>query len=469
MYLFSEPLPSDPLGAKLCQIFGTYRWETIEGDTHDATSPNWRTVKNFPLRPRSLWLRWQDAAQLVGVRFGTTTAYALLDIDAGSDYLRRLDDIKAALETLGIVRTLLVRSSWSGGVHLYCPLPKAVNTFELACTLKHGLEAQGLTLAEGQLEAFPNVKSYGRWWLGEFTEYNAHRLPLQPGSGSVLLDEHLQPTGAGLERFFWAWQFAEQSQDMDLLAAALKHGRDCDRKRPKLKHHPIELWRLDLEAEISEGWTANGQTNSLLKSIACYGRVFERLAGDELAEYVERIAVTRPGFFQWCRHQHQISRKARTWARAAERYYWPLGEAPQRDKSALNLNQERAEDAQARIRAAVVQLAKTGQLAECVKQRAIQLCKQARCSAKTLYKYLSLWHPEQWCVTPHGEGDTAQLSAAEEASVRSLDTPSAKGLHTLENFMKGVPPEGGYSETFSPGERGGAGGERGFPQPAGGA
>lgn len=394
MAFISEPLPSDPLGAKLCQTFGKYRWETIEGDTDNATAPNWRTVKNYPLRPRTLWSRWQDASQLVGVRFGSTTAYALIDVDAGSDYLNRLDDIKATLETIGIVRTVLVRSSWSGGLHLYCPLPEPVNTFELACALKHGLEAQGLVLASGQLEVFPNVKSFGKYWLGQFTEYNAHRLPLQPGSGSTLLDGNLQPMGAGLARFFWAWDFAAQAQDMEALVEALKHGRDRERKRPKLRSHPVDQWLLDLEAEISEGWTEYGQTNMLLKSIACYGRVFERLAGNELADYVEHMAITRPGYAQWCRHQHQIKAKSITWARADEKYYWPLGDAPQRDKTALNFNQQRSEEAQAPIKAAVVQLATTRHLADCIKQRVEQICFLAGCSATTLYKYLSLWHPK---------------------------------------------------------------------------
>ncbi|MEL6394106.1 MAG: hypothetical protein AAFR97_15285, partial [Bacteroidota bacterium] len=267
---------------------------TIEGDTDDATVPNWRTVDNYPLRPRSLWQRWQDAAQLVGVRFGNTTTYALLDIDAGSDYLSRLDDIKAVLETIGIVRTVAIRSSWNGGLHLYIPLPDVYPTFDVACSLKYCLESQGFKLAEGQLETFPNVKSYAHWWKGQFSEYHAHRLPLQPGSGSAMLNQDYQPISGDLSRFFWSWQFAARSQDVEALGAALKHGRDQHRKRPKLRSHPVDRWRLDLEAEIEEGWSDHGQTNGLLKSIACYGRVFERLAGQELIDYTVRIAVSRP-------------------------------------------------------------------------------------------------------------------------------------------------------------------------------
>ncbi|MBD0270165.1 MAG: hypothetical protein ICV77_17950, partial [Cyanobacteria bacterium Co-bin8] len=123
----SDPLPGDPSGKRLCEIFGRYLWQTIQAQQLDsaAAKPQWKTITQYPLRPRVLWAQWQDAAQLVGVRFGSSTSYALIDIDAGSRYHSpdAIANLRAALETLGITRTLLVRSSWSGGLHLYIPLP----------------------------------------------------------------------------------------------------------------------------------------------------------------------------------------------------------------------------------------------------------------------------------------------------------------------------------------------------------
>jgi hypothetical protein len=76
------------------------------------------------MRPRVLWNDWQDANTLIGVRFTHDTVYGLLDIDAGSDYCNPdgVAEIRAALETIGITRTVLTRSSWNGGLHLYIPL-----------------------------------------------------------------------------------------------------------------------------------------------------------------------------------------------------------------------------------------------------------------------------------------------------------------------------------------------------------
>ena len=218
-----EPHPGDPLGQRLCQIF-SYMWQAILAP--NQPSPDWKTLTQHPLRPRTLWAKWQDAAKLVGVRFRDLTVYALLDIDCGSAYCNSasIRGICYALETIGITRTILVRSSFSGGFHLYIPLGVEVPTFGLASAIKQTLEAQGLTVAPGQLEIFPNCKTYAI--PGTFTEYNAHRLPLQPASGSCLLDGDCQPEAYGdgyngLREFLQRWDVAASAQDLDLLRQAI--------------------------------------------------------------------------------------------------------------------------------------------------------------------------------------------------------------------------------------------------------
>ena len=160
----SPPLPGDPTGNQLCQIFGRQPWDFILSNAPKLPQgkPAWRTVTDYPLRPRVLWEHWQDPNQLIGVRFDDQTHYGLIDIDAGSPYCtpEAIADIKAALETIGITRTLLLRSSWSNGLHLYIPLPEPVKTFDLAVTLQSCLTAQDLQIAKGTLEIFPNPKPY---------------------------------------------------------------------------------------------------------------------------------------------------------------------------------------------------------------------------------------------------------------------------------------------------------------------
>lgn len=415
--------PTHPHGSRLCQIF-SYPWFFLEGTNHDCKRPNWRTEKKYPVKPRVLWRRHQDAAQLVGVRFGSLTSYAMIDIDSGSAARHRLDDLRLALETIGICRWLPIRSSFSGGLHIYIPLPEAVKTFDLAVALRDCLVAAGFTVTPGQLELFPNVKSYGRWWMGEFFEYNGHRLPLQPGSGSCLLDNDCSdPIGSDLSQFFARWDNCSLLQDADQLAIALSAAREHHRKRHSKKAvSSASQWREDLEFQIEEGWSGPGQTNSVLKTIACYGRVFERLDGQTLAGYIERIATSRPGYQEHCQHHHEIRKRAGAWARAAEKYYWPLGDEPLRQTERYQPNDTKAEDAKERIRLAVAELRLNPP--EGVRAWASALCSLARTSMKTLYKYLDLWHPKKRCVTPLADyvsGDGGAQPGILKENPESLD------------------------------------------------
>jgi hypothetical protein len=112
--------------------------------------------------------------------------------------------------------------------------------------------------------------------------------------------------------------------------ATAKHNR---KGKPHRQSTVIDEWLNDLRTEIEEGWTGYGQTNHLLKTIACYGVVFEGLSGDALIEFVQTTAVNAPGYGQWCRHQQEIRFKAMVWARSASGYYWRLGTQGNRQQS----------------------------------------------------------------------------------------------------------------------------------------
>ena len=473
-------LPTDPDGKRLCDLFGQYLWKPITAELpDDATAkPQWQTQTKYPLRPRVLWSLWQDANTLIGVRFGHTTSYALIDLDAGSLYgsAEGVADIRAALETIGITRTLLLRSSWSGGLHLYLPLPEAVPTFDLAVSLKECLKAQGISLKAGQVEIFPNVKAFG---VSIFVEYAAHRLPLQPGSGSCQLDDALNPMASSLTRFLWQWEQSAPQQDLETLRQALTIGRDNHRKRPKRKTRPVESWKLDLETEMAEGWSGHGQTNALLKTIACYGRVFEGLGGEALVEYVHRISLSRPGYEPYCGHQADILRRCQAWARASEHYYWPLGTTPTRESRTLAIaqacpvNQQRSEEALSRIQRAIGELRQLQALPEAITARAKAISQMASVSLRTLYKHLSLWHPDhqaagEACKTPLETAVSGDLASEAETLGESLNPPEGKGFYTIEKRMKCVAPvgdAGGLDLPILNSGRGVRGAEMGSPQP----
>ncbi|MBD1865026.1 MULTISPECIES: hypothetical protein [Trichocoleus] len=473
----SEPLPRDPLGQRLCQLF-PYPWQAIVAPTPAEASqkPAWQTLTQYPLKPRSLWTYWQDAAQLVGVRFGPTTIYGLIDLDAFSLHhptrdRQALTTLRAALASIGIHQTVLLRSSWNGGLHLYIPLPEAVPTFGLAVALKHCLEAHHLPLQAGQLEVFPNVKRYTK--AGEYSEYNAHRLPLQPSSGSVLLSDRLQPLPSDLPSFFQQWDQAVAAQNLEQLHEAIAVAKKQHQYRFYNRRSNIALWQQELEIEMKQGWTGPGQTNHLLKTIGCYGVVFQSLSGAALSHYIEHTAIHSLGYREWCQHQHEISRRAQEWATAVENYYWPLGTSPKRDRTLargtaanniVNFNQKRAEDAQTRIKQAVLELNQQGQLPDRPTARAEAIASMAQCSHSTLQKYKELWHPEWYVIEPLETVAAASRPPATEPT-KALEEAPTEELHTF-TYMKGGGHDAASEKQINSTGEGPGRGEMSFPQPS---
>jgi hypothetical protein len=446
-----HPDPIAPLGRRLCEIFGQHPWDFIQAPPRPPSDkPQWKTVTDYPLRPRVLWAKWQDPDQLIGVRFNSQTRYGLLDIDATSPYCNpeSLAEIRAALETIGIVRTLLIRSSHSGGLHLYIPLPEPIKTFDLAVALHECLTAQGFQFTNGQLEQFPNVKTYGN---ERIIHYNGHRLPLQPHTGSCLLDNDLNPTSDRLTDFLHQWQQAASQQDLNELRHALKIGRDNHRKRNKKQRQASprsEAWRQDLETEINDGWSGPGQTNHLLKTIACHGHVFLHLQDDTLIQHTLETAQNLPGYQQHCRHQHHIATRITAWCKAVQNYYWPQGTEPKRDTRTdlpptPSVNHQRAQDAKERIQAAYQHLEHSHQLPERISDRAQALMAQARTSKETLYKpeNLPLWHPEHRLtpVLPQPASHSAPQPSPQHSRPKSLKPSHNKKVRTSERFMKCKP------------------------------
>lgn len=458
-------LPSSPLGKRLAEIF-EYGWKWIYMPLDELfNGGEWKTNNKWKLKPRTLWKYYQDAATVIGCRFGSLTKYGMIDIDAGSPYLEKVPDILAGLETVGIVRTVIVRSSFSGGIHIYCPFPHPYKTFSIACLLQSALEAQGIRIAPGECEIFPNQKEYGKSWLNQFTEYNGHRLPLQAGTGSCILDTDLNPIEGAydLSRFMALWDNAVLLNSHGEILEAMGIAR-ANRRNRRRATGPVEDWRQDLLSIIEEGWTGHGQTNALLKDIATYGRVFLRLGEWELTDYVIDTATSLPGYEQYCGHHHDIHKRALAWSRAVEHFYWPLGTAPLRDRTLKGINDQRASDARERI-ARAYRLIADSAAGKTVKELVKLLCVAASTSASTLYKNLDLWHPEKR-VTDAIPGDTATIHQLRELVKQSLETPVPPTVTHLGGENEGCSLETLPLKIFTPGgEEGGVGGEEGFPQP----
>lgn len=448
-------LPADSLGIRFCEIFN-HPWKSIITPvSKPGESAQWRTNR-YPLQPRDIWRLYNDPNQILGLRFGEQTRYALLDIDRDSschpdNNPEKFRAVLHAVEDIGLCRYLIVRSSHSQGLHIYFFFKEPVSTFGLACALKFVLLDNKFQIKQGELEIFPNVKPYNS---GKPSNYNGHRLPLQ--TGSYLLDDDLNVITNDISQFL---DFAAQvaaGQDLDQLMLAI--GLAEQRQKQKNRHSTsssAQQWQQDLEHRIASGWTGKGQTNELLQNMVCYGIVFLGLSSDALIDYVVNTAQSAPGYQEYCSHTHEIRGRATQWVNCTEanQFYSKYCTYPERLVTyAENFNQgaatannivpfatnpvndQRRAQAQERIKSAIAHLESLGELPAQVGARAKTIIATAKkltgvtISNSTLYKesYLPLWHPKfstQKCVEVEQQAISAidtQLSNTHFTSSENL-------------------------------------------------
>jgi hypothetical protein len=310
-------LPASDIGQKFVKWF-SHVWDFIIKPNGEE---NWKTEKQYPLSARRIWQLHQNPELLIGLRFGTTTNYLVIDIDRHSPYHpynnpKEFKRIHQTLEEIGLCRPILIQSSHSQGLHLYYFLNEKIPTFQAASLLRVTLKAANFNIKDGTLEIFPNVKSYN-------SLYKGLRLPLQPNSGSYLVDDDLNILSSDIEDLLNQAEITAAAQDLKTFKSLLENAYSrlkAQRSNKQATQHSnrqndsdlslqARIWKQALEAETAEGWTGSNQTNYLLIKITTYCLVFLKLQKQELRAKIFEIATTAPGYQQYCRHQHEIEKR----------------------------------------------------------------------------------------------------------------------------------------------------------------
>ena len=265
------------------------------------TERGWRTIKSPSGKKGPLVLGTIESHYrrgiVLGKRVGKLTNYLMLDIDAGSVHhpqRKGLARIFKALEDIGLCRYLILQSSDSEGLHLYFPLPTALNAWKLARTVHTVLSGAGIAIKAGQCELFPNKKALG-------AEHNGHRLPLQ--EGSFLLDEDFRCIGNDKAVFLQQWQHCVAHQDEELLFEALD------------SHYPT-VTRLDSLGYLPPiAWTRKGQSNDIMRQLVNYGDSTMGLKTiPELGDWMTEIAPQLPGYDRFTSEESRHDLSRRDWA-----------------------------------------------------------------------------------------------------------------------------------------------------------
>lgn len=411
-----------------------HRFDYIWADHPDpGQRPDWKTERRHLLSDRLI----QQGAYLYGVRFGKQTRYLMLDLDAKSRYHpahqpAAVKRIIEALEPLDLVSWVAVRSSESGGIHLYFPFEEAQDTSAIAQAASILLESAGFKLVPGQLEVFPNPRPYSK----KPSLYQAHRLPMQ--TGSYLLDDDFQPILGTQATFVHHWNHA---QHRNLLTqATIKRVL----KRLKSKQYRLSTkatkFLNDLNAEVEPGWTGSGQTNHLLGRITMreyiFGHIQRRcapLADEALVATICEVARSLPSFSDYCNHQHDLEDRVTSYVRSIQssRYYpygsktmpKPLPDEPA-EPAEPTWNERQSLGARDRIIRAVTDLLEKNILPSQLTARK-KAVKAYGIGNTTLDKYPELWHPAY--LNPLQDAENHPIDAIEP------DFESLKPLQDEEN------------------------------------
>ena len=280
------------------------------------TENGWITVKSQGSSKKQVPLTFNTLESyyrrgyIIGKRFGQLTGYLMIDIDIHSAFHPDhggFQPILAVMERLGLCRYLIVRSSTSGGIHLYFPLLEPVNAWQLASTAHSALTASGITIAGGQCELFPNKKSFN-------AEFNGHRLPLQ--DGSFLLDNDFCPINSCKADFLDRWETAAAHQDEKTLQQAL-----TSQLVVTVPSTPVELPPVSTKQTTPTGhvippiaWTRFGQSNDIMRELVNYGDRYVGLNNSaDLAAWVKAVAPQLPGYEKFASPKSKRDIEHGTW------------------------------------------------------------------------------------------------------------------------------------------------------------
>jgi hypothetical protein len=163
------------------------------------------------------------------------------------------------------------------------------------------LESYNFIPSPGNLEIFPNESNGTRY------KCKPVRLPLQPDSGSYILDENLQPYSDSIDELNRLILASSNSPNFSIL--------ELDQKPHEIvPSEKAKQWLKDVDALLAQGFTTTAQSQQLIRAAIDKVIVFGKITDlDVVCDKVKTIIVNLNGYTQYCGHQSNIDKVIRTW------------------------------------------------------------------------------------------------------------------------------------------------------------
>lgn len=386
---------------------------------------------------KSAYKNAPDTGKEVGRRPATKNNYVAFDVDSpiegkrdGSkfhpdnslvEWSRLIMLIK---DRIG-VNIVPVRSSKSGGYHIYVFFDQWISSDRIAHRVKEILVEEGIEIAQGQLEIFPNIRESDK------ALFNGLRLPCLTDESYVIDPFTLERVG-GREAFV---ELAAQKNTVDILLGREKPSKPVlvavkpERKAP-IAEQPEEVKPQKRGFNLYKNlkWTETNRSNKVI--------------GAHVAYVIEQMGLTNPEEIEqtvWERlHEYGYKQNASATEQKDRRHVrrWIAHRLKKGDVAPLakvtgvgdtRINEQRSEDSKFRFKIAIEAAEKAGMTFP---------------SWNQMFKWVNRWLSQQYLATIGGS-TWAKLKDAAQMLLKPNNT------HTVEQCLSSVTPDSGDDQGFT--------------------
>jgi hypothetical protein len=291
------PKPQSPLEQWLRTAHSSEWFEVIE--RHESTG--WSSIRK-PFTIEGLVKHFSNPEFVSGIRQEKLVRYGVADIDHKEDYASQywhqfakspeLIELEERAERIGC-RVSFLRSSHSGGLHVFVSFPEAIHAWLAHWLMTWLLEASGMAVKAGQAEAFPSRIDYRS--DGQRARSNGFRLPGQEGSALIVAESFYEGTDTIYGQLLDDLENTEYCREWKRALNKCKEFRYFRLKAER------DFDRTGVTPETDIEWKEGGNSNEILRRITTIVRMANRniKCAIQLGKIIRDVAMSAPGFNQF--------------------------------------------------------------------------------------------------------------------------------------------------------------------------